>query len=396
MAIYKLTNEILKALNSKNVIGLIFCDLQKAFDCVNHKILLSKLELYDIKGKVKLWFESYLRNRYQRVLITSTNSNLNDFSMWDKIKHGVPQGSILGPLLFLIYINDLPKTINDKTIPILFSDDTSLLVTSSNYNDLYISSNIAFRCINEWFEANQLNINLKKTHHILFTACNKKPRINTEIVYENKQITTVTNTKISGIYIDDNMNWKSHIEHIGSKLSTACYIIRSIKPYISVNNLKKVYHSYFTSIINYGLPFWGSSPQSIKIFRIQKNVIRIMLGKRRDSCRSLFRELEILPLASQYIVSLMLLMVKNRNEFTLNSEIYEINTRQQGNLHQPLANLRKYQKGIYYIGTKVYNNLPLYIKDVSKEFKKFEGKLKQFLQIHSFYSLQEYFCCKSF
>jgi hypothetical protein len=89
-------------------------------------------------------------------------------------------------------------------------------------------------------------------------------------------------------------------------------------------------------------------------------------------------------------------VVKNRNEFTLNSEIYEINTRQQGNLHRPLANLRKYQKGIYYTGTKVYNNLPLYVKDVSKDFKKFERKLKQFLQTHSFYSLQEYFCYKSF
>jgi hypothetical protein len=82
--------------------------------------------------------------------------------MWGKIKHGVPQGSILGLLLFLIYINDLPKTINDKTIPILFADDTSLLVTSSNHNDLYINSNIVFCCINEWFEANQLNINFKK------------------------------------------------------------------------------------------------------------------------------------------------------------------------------------------------------------------------------------------
>jgi hypothetical protein len=149
--------------------------------------------------------------------------------------------------------------------------------------------------------------------------------------------------------------------------------------------------------MNYGLPFWGNSPQSIKIFRIQKNVIRIMLGKRRrDSCISLFRELEILPLASQYIFSLMLFVAKNRNEFTLNSEIYEINTRQQGNFHLPLANLKKYQKGIYYIGTKVYNNLPLYIKYVSNDLKKYEEKFKQFLQIHSFYSLQEYFCYKSF
>jgi hypothetical protein len=91
----------------------------------------------------------------------------------------------------------------------------------------------------EWFEANQLTINFEKTHHILFTACNKKPRIDTEIVYENKQITAVTNTNILGIYIDDNMSWICHIEHISSKLNTSCYIITSIKPYISVNTLKK-------------------------------------------------------------------------------------------------------------------------------------------------------------
>jgi hypothetical protein len=120
------------------------------------------------------------------------------------------------------------------------------------------------------------------------------------------------------------MSWKYHIEHISSKLSAACFIIRSLKPYRSINTLKIVYYPYFNSIVNYGLPFWGNSPQSMRIFRIQKRVIRIMLGRsRRDSCRDLFIELEILPLASQYILSLMLFVTKNRNEFIANSEILE-------------------------------------------------------------------------
>jgi hypothetical protein len=120
-----------------------------------------------------------------------------------------------------------------------------------------------------------------------------------------------------------------------------------------------------------------------------------MMGQtRRDSCRNLFKELEILPLVSQYIFSLMLFMIKNRKEFTDNTEIYEIKTRQQKKLHQPLANLKKYQKGIHYLGIKVYNNLPSYIKDMSNEPKKFEIRLKQILQIlYSFYLLQEYFNC---
>jgi hypothetical protein len=121
------------------------------------------------------------------------------------------------------------------------------------------------------------------------------------------------------------------------------------------------------------------SSQCINIFRVQKNIIRIMLGcRRRDSCRNLFRKLEILPLASQYILSLMLFITKNRNEFTVNSEIYMINTRQQNNLHQPSVNLKKYQKGIYYLGTKVYTNLPQHIKNIPNDIRKFEVQLKTF------------------
>jgi hypothetical protein len=121
-----------------------------------------------------------------------------------------------------------------------------------------------------------------------------------------------------------------------------------------------------------------------------------MLGCRRsDSCKNLFRELEILPLASQYILALVLFVTKYKNKFIVYSEIHKINTRQQRNLHQPLVNLRKFQKGINCLGTKVYNNLPKYIKDMSSDIKSFEVQLKQFLYLHSFYSLQEYFCYKS-
>ena len=123
------------------MVGGIFWDLEKAFDCVNHKILLSKLEFYGIKVRAKLWFESYFKNRCQRVLITNKELNQSYFSTREEIKHGVLQGSIVGPLLFLLYINDLPRTINDKSLPRLLAAYTSigLLVISTNKNDFRIN-----------------------------------------------------------------------------------------------------------------------------------------------------------------------------------------------------------------------------------------------------------------
>ena len=168
--------------------------------------------------------------------------------------------------------------------------------------------------------------------------------------------------------------------------------MRSIKPIMPINTLKTVYYSHFNAIITYGLPFWGNSPHSTKIFKMQKRMVRIMMGYRnRVSCRSLFKKLEILPLTSQYILLLMLFVVKNKHFFILNTENHTKSTRQLNNLYHPITNLTVYQRGVHYMGIRIFNNLPPYIKDISNNVKKFENCLKRFLHIHSFYSLEEYF-----
>ena len=167
--------------------------------------------------------------------------------------------------MFLITTNDLPKTINDIAEPILFADDTTILITSPNKRDFELKVTKVLNCINEWFNTNKLSINFDKTYYIQFKT-NHNSRSHLEISQLNKQILHTSNIKFLGIYINDNMNWKNHIEYIFPKLSMACHTMRIIKPYMSLDTLRIVHYSTFNSVINYGLPFWGNSPQSKRIF----------------------------------------------------------------------------------------------------------------------------------
>ena len=155
-------------------------------------------------------------------------------------------------------------------------------------------------------------------------------------VSNNRLVTPVCNTEFLGLHINDSINWNHHIDHISKQLSTVCYIMRNIKSYMPLNTTIIVYYSYFNSIMSYGLPFWGISPYSLKIFRIKKKKkLRIMVGCRsRASRRSIFKKLRILPLASQYIYLLMLFVVNNIDLFKFHSATSIITTRQSTNLHQ--------------------------------------------------------------
>jgi hypothetical protein len=169
-ATYKLTTEILNAMNNELLVEGIFCDLEKAFDCVNHEILLSKLKFYGISDKDLQLYHSYLGNRYCRTAIYNDSENSNKVSDWAKVRHGVPQGSILGPLLFLLYINDLHKIINKTSAPIIFADDASILFAHSNLIDLNKNICIIFTTLNKWLRANQLSLNFNKTNYVHFST----------------------------------------------------------------------------------------------------------------------------------------------------------------------------------------------------------------------------------
>jgi len=153
-ATYKLITEVLNAMNNKLLVGGIICDLEKAFDCVNHDILLSKLKFYEISDKDLQLYQSCLGNRYCRTAIYNGSENSNKVSEWARVRHGVPQGSILGPLLFLLYINYLLKIINKTSAPLIFADDTSILLAHSNPIDFNKNIHTVFITLNKWLRAN--------------------------------------------------------------------------------------------------------------------------------------------------------------------------------------------------------------------------------------------------
>ena len=242
-AAYKLINNILTALNNKRIVGSIFFDLEKNFDCVNHDILLAKMEYYGVRGVMHTLIKSYLENRYQRVKFN------NKLSKWNKINIGVPQGSVLGPLLFLIYINDLPSVMpctlsNDNSSSILFAGDTSVIISDPCFMNFERNLNIVFKTMMKGFNSNLLLLKFDKTYYKLFITKTKfLNKINIE--HENEMVIQTNFVKFLGITVDNTLSWKQNIATITPKLNKACYIIRRSRLYLTQVALKMVYYAFF-------------------------------------------------------------------------------------------------------------------------------------------------------
>ena len=254
-AISELVGEITKNRERCMHTAGIFLDLSKAFDTLPRNILLNKLEKYGIRGIMQKWFTSYLNARTLRVKCNVTSSNTPVKSDRQQNNIGTPQGSCLGPLLFLLYNNDLHLHL-EHTKVILFADDTTIYMGHRNLNYLTWCMEQDLININDWFHANKLTLNLKKSCLILFNKNNTKQSV--PIKFQNIEIPQSPRVKFLGVWIDENLDWTFHCNVVLNKIKKNQHLLQMGKNYLMKHALKLIYHAHVLSHVQYGLLIWGN------------------------------------------------------------------------------------------------------------------------------------------
>ena len=357
-----LLDEMTAAMDDKEYVLGVFIDLKKAFDTIDHDILCSKLKFYGIRGCALDWIRSYLSNRFQKVKIKENVSSEK------KMTCGVPQGSILGPLLFIMYINDICQVSETMSL-ILFADDTNLFMKDKCLDTLANRMTEELDKIQDWLNCNKLSLNVLKTNFMIFTTNAKNRNLNKPLNIKNTEIKQVKSTKFLGVKIQENLKWDEHIASIKTKLSRATGIIRKVKNDLPPKSLKQIYDVLFVPHLNYCNVIWGHScvTHLEPLWLLQKRAIRSVTGSEYLAHTSpLFKTLKTLKLEDMTKLATLTYMYKNLNDLLpkhltklceTGSVIHDHDTRGKNLLRNEKTRSRASDSTPYHKGIDLWNKL---------------------------------------
>lgn len=387
IAIAELINNLQHNLDKGLVSVGIFIDLKKAFDTVNHKILLQKLYHYGVRGCAHEWFKSYLSNRKQFVKINNAESGLQDVTC------GVPQGSIIGPLLFLIYVNDMVNSVMHGEVK-MFADDTNIFYSSKNIHSMVSVIEDDLQVLNSWLKVNKLCVNVRKCNFMVIQGKNKKRVENVKIKFCNDYLEEVESCKYLGIFIDNSLSWKCHITFVCKKIRPVIGILSKIRHLLPVTVLRTLYYTLIHPHILYCIETWGTTFKSYMepLYILHKKLVRIITFSHFIAhTKPLYTMLNILPIPKIIFQNISLLVYKELNtdvpikfNFQLCSNTHSYATRKstKGYLYNSYKNKTNYfSRSIFSAGIHIFNVLPEDIINAASVYI-FKRRVKSWLHIN--------------
>ena len=380
-ALTRLCDTWLSAVNQQKLTGAVFLDFKKAFDLVNHKILIKKLSVYLCNKTSQSFFESYLENRSQFVL---TNGH---FSSTEKVTCGVPQGSVLGPLLFCIFINDLPLCISDPLVTCdLFADDTTLHSSAKSISNLQTSLQRGLNDVASWCSSNQMIIHPQKTKCMVITSrqMHQLRPLMLNLSINNHPIEQASTHKVLGIIIDQELKWESHIDSLAKKLARSLYLLNRLAWYIDSDARKIFFNAHCLSHINYASTLWSCAAQNhlIKLNSLYKRAAKIILPDKSLSTLEKQAALDILPLNKQLEFNKLTSVYKTRINLApdyITNLLIPSNRYNSINYLLPLTRIDLFKTSFSFSGALLWNSLPLSVKACSS-LSNFKTKLRKYIQ----------------